>query len=105
MAATRSSRSTEVTAMVPTTARAPTVEHELDGTTTEYDDVPVAGAHVERLLREHFTEHSAEITVGPSLQGAARETRSVKAPTQTMLDSYLSTDTGAWPFHLCVADM
>jgi len=88
--------------MVPTTARAPTVEHELDGTTTEYDDVPVAGDHVERLLRELFTEHWAEITVGPILQGAAWEIRFVKAPTLTMLDGYLTTDTGAWHFHLCV---
>src|SRR5947207_15508008 len=90
--------------MVPTTARAPTVEHELDGTTTEYDDVPVAGDHVERLLRELFTEHWAEITVGPILQGAAWEIRFVKAPTLTMLDGYLTTDTGAWHFHLCVGD-
>src|SRR3989442_5207901 len=95
---------TEETAMAQTTGRAPTIERELDGTTTKYDDVPVAGDHVERLVRELFTEHWAEITVGPIIQGAAWEIRFAQAPTLTMLDGYLTTDTGGWHFHLCVGE-
>ena len=70
--------------MAETTARASTIERELDGTVTEYDDVPVAGEHIERLLRELFTEHWARITVGPIIQGAAWEIRFAQAPTLTM---------------------
>jgi hypothetical protein len=43
----------------------PTVEHGLDGTTTEYHDMPVAGDGVEQLLVGLFTEHWADLTVGP----------------------------------------
>ena len=90
--------------MAETTARASTIEHELDGTITEYDDVPVAGEHVERLLHELFTDHWARITVGPIIPGAAWEIRFAQAPTLTMLDGYLTTDTGGWHFHLCVGE-
>jgi len=86
------------------TARAATSERELDGTTTEYDDVPVTDDHIERLLRELFTEHWAQITVGPIIQGAAWEIRFGQAPTLTMLDGYLTADTGPWHFHLCVGE-
>jgi hypothetical protein len=79
-------------------------ELELDGTTTEYDDVAVAGDRIERLLTELFTEHWERITVGPLIQGAAWEIRFTAKPVVTMLDGYLTTDTGAWHFHLCVGD-
>ena len=85
--------------MAPTT-----VEQELDGTSTEYEEIPVEGDHVERLMTELFTAHWPRITVGPLLQGAVWEIRFTAAPRVTMLDGYLTVDTGAWHFHLCVND-
>ena len=104
MAATLQFLNGEETAMAETTAREASIERELDGTTTEYDDIPVAGDHIERLLRELLTEHWARITVGPIIQGAAWEIRFTQAPTLSMLDGYLTVDTGSWHFHLCVGE-
>ena len=75
-----------------------------DGSTIEYDEVPVAGDLVERLLRELFGEHWSDLTVGPIVEGAAYEIRFATPPTLSMLDGYLTVDTGAWHFHLCVGD-
>src|SRR5438094_9888706 len=83
---------------------APTIEHGLDGTTTEYHDMAVAGDEVEQLLVELFTEHWAELTAGPLIEGAAYEIQFATPPTGTKLDGYLSVATGAWHFHLCVND-
>jgi hypothetical protein len=82
----------------------PRSERELDGTTTEHHDVPVAGDHVERLLTEIFADHWAAVTVGPLIEGAAWEIRFTAAPRLSMLDGYLTVDTGPWHFHLCVND-
>jgi hypothetical protein len=41
---------------------APTIEHGLDGTTTEYHDMPVEGDEVEHLLVQLFAEHWAGVT-------------------------------------------
>ena len=79
-------------------------ERELDGTITEYDDIAVDGDRIERLLTELLTEHWAEITVGPLIEGAAYEIRFSEAPKVTMLDGYMTVDPGAWHFHLCVGD-
>jgi hypothetical protein len=81
-----------------------TIEQELDGTVTEYEDVPVEGDRVERMLRELFSEHWARLTVGPIIQGAAWEIRFTAPPRLSMLDGYLTVDTGPWHFHLCVGD-
>ena len=81
-----------------------TTERELDGTVTEYEDISVGGDRVERLLRELFTEHWARLTVGPLIQGAAWEIRFRTPPRVSLLDGYLTVDTGAWHFHLCVGD-
>lgn len=81
-----------------------TTERELDGAATEYYEVPVAGNHIERLVTELFTDHWAKLTVGPLLQGAAFEIRFTAPPKVTMLDGYLTVDTGPWHFHLCVND-
>ena len=81
-----------------------TVEQDVDGTTTEYEDVSVEGDRVEQLLRELFTMHWSRITVGPLLQGAVFEIRFSTAPRVTMLDGYMTVDTGGWHFHLCVND-
>ena len=80
------------------------VVRELDGTVTTYDEVDVDGDRVERLLTELFTEHWAAITVGPLVEGAAYEIRFAAAPKVSMLDGYMTIDTGAWHFHLCVGD-
>jgi hypothetical protein len=83
---------------------APAIEHGLDGTTTEYHDMPVEGDEVEGLLVRLFTEHWAELTVGPLIEGAAYEIQFATPPEVTKLDGYLTVDTGAWHFHLCVND-
>ncbi len=80
------------------------VVREPDGSVTEYADVPVAGDAVERLTREVFGAHWAVITAGPVIDGAAYEIRFTAAPRLSMLDGYLTVDTGAWHFHLCVSD-
>ncbi len=80
------------------------IEKDIDGTTIEYDEVPVDGDRIERLLRELLGEHWAHITVGPIIQGAAWEIRFPAAPTLSMLDGYLTADTGAWHVHLCVGN-
>ena len=81
-----------------------TTEKELDGTTTEYEDIAVDGDRIERLLIELFGEHWSRITVGPLIQGAAWEIRFTAVPKLSMLDGYLTADAGAWHFHLCVGD-
>lgn len=83
-----------------------TVVHEigLDGVTIEYDDVAVDGDHIERLMTAIFSEHWADVTVGPLVEGAAFEIRFTAPPNVTMLDGYLTVDTGPWHFHLCVND-
>jgi hypothetical protein len=85
-------------------APATTTERELDGSTTEYDDIPVSGDRIERLLTELLSTHWGELTVGPIIQGAAWEIRFTTPPRLSMLDGYLTVDTGAWHFHLCVTD-
>src|SRR2546430_1505148 len=81
-----------------------TIGRELGGRTTAYDDVDVRGDRIERLLTELFTEHWATLTVGPLIEGAAYEIQFASPPKVTMLDGYLTVDTGAWHFHLCVND-
>ena len=75
-----------------------------DGTVTEYTEVAVAGDTVERLMTEVFGEHWAAISAGPIVDGAANEIRFTAPPTLSMLDGYLTIDTGPWHFHLCVND-
>ena len=41
---------------------------------------------------------------GPVIEGAAYEIRFPTAPKVSMLDGYLTVDTGPWHFHLCVND-
>ena len=80
------------------------VVREPDGSSTEYSDVPVAGDTIERLLLEVFGAHWASISAGPIIDGAAYEIRFTAAPKLSMLDGYLTVDTGPWHFHLCVND-
>lgn len=80
------------------------VGHEAGDAATRYDEVPVAGDTVERLMTEVFREHWAAIFAGPVIEGAAWEVRFTSPPVVSMLDGYLTVDTGAWHFHLCVND-
>ena len=81
-----------------------TTVRDADGSVTEYSEVPVAGDTVQRLLTEVFAEHWAAISVGPVIEGAAYEIRFATPPKLSMLDGYLTVDTGPWHFHLCVND-
>src|SRR4029434_3170766 len=91
--------------MRPMTSEATrSVVREADGTTTEYDEVPVDGDTVERLMTEIFRDHWAVVFAGPATEGAAYEIRFLTAPKVSMLDGYLTVDTGPWHFHLCVND-
>jgi hypothetical protein len=74
----------------------------MDGSRTVYDEIDVAGDRVERLMTEIFAEHWAAVTVGPIIEGAAWEIRFTAPPRLSMLDGYLTVDTGPWHFHLCV---
>ena len=80
------------------------VMREPDGSLTRYTDVPVTGDTVERLMTEVFGQHWAAISAGPIIDGAAYEIRFTAAPKLSMLDGYLTVDTGPWHFHLCVND-
>jgi hypothetical protein len=80
------------------------VVREPDGSVTEYTDVPAAGDGVERLMKEVFGQHWAAISAGPIVDGAAYEIRFTSAPALSVLDGYLTIDTGPWHFHLCVND-
>jgi hypothetical protein len=80
------------------------VVREVDGSLTRYDEVPVAGDTVARLIAELFGEHWAEVTFGPIVEGAAWEIRLTSAPALSMRDGYLTVDTGSWHFHLCLED-
>jgi hypothetical protein len=81
-----------------------TRERGLDGTTIEWFEVAVAGDRVERLMREIFELHWADVMAGPVIEGAAYEIRFTSAPKVSVLDGYLTVDTGPWHFHLCVND-
>jgi hypothetical protein len=80
------------------------VVREADGSVTEYAEVPVTGDTVERLMTELFREHWAEVFAGPVIEGAAYEIKFTAPPVVSMLDGYLTVDTGTWHFHLCVND-
>ena len=67
-------------------------------------DVPVDGDRIERLMTELLEHHWADITIGPLIEGAAWEIRFASAPKLSMMDGYLTVDTGPWHFHLCVND-
>lgn len=75
----------------------------LDGSTTEYTDIPLTPGRLEQLFRELFAEHWRQIVFGPCIQGAVFEIRLTEPPRKiAMLDGYLTVDTGAWHLHLCI---
>jgi hypothetical protein len=80
------------------------VVNNLDGSRTEYDDVPTDPATLERLFREIFEQHWDGITAGPILQGAAYELMYSKPPKVTLSAGYLTVDTGEYHFHLYIGE-
>jgi len=83
----------------------PQVVQNLDGSTTEYTNIPLSPGHLERLLRELFEQHWREIIFGPCIQGAVFEIQLAEPPQKiAMLDGYLTVDVGPWHFHLCIAE-
>ena len=81
-----------------------TVVVNLDGSRTEYNDMPPAPEPLERLLREIFGQHWDQITVGPILQGAAYELQYRKPPKISLGAGYLTVDTGEYHFHLYIGE-
>lgn len=76
----------------------------LDGSRTEYDDIPTDPATLERFFRELFEQHWDGITAGPILQGAAYELMYSKPPKVTLSAGYLTVDTGEYHFHLYIGE-
>jgi hypothetical protein len=78
------------------------VVENVDGTRTEYDDMPTDAATLERFMREVFEQHWDGICVGPILQGAAYELMYSQPPKVTLSGGYLTVDTGEYHFHLYI---
>jgi hypothetical protein len=80
------------------------VRNEIDGSTVEYDFFePIEGVLVP-LLTALFERHWREIRFGPCIQGAVYEL-TLSAPARvSMLDGYLTVESGAWHLHLCVGE-
>ena len=75
----------------------------LDGSISEYTDIELVAGRLEQLLRELFEGHWREIIFGSCIQGAVFEICLIEPPKKlTMLDGYLTVDTGPWHFHLCI---
>lgn len=76
-----------------------------DGTEIEYTEFPPLEAALVDLFRELFLDHWHEIVFGPCLDGAVFEISLSRAPKSVQVkDGYLTVDTGAWHFHLCVGE-
>jgi hypothetical protein len=81
------------------------LEHNLDGTTTEYFPVTTGEAELFALLRDVFETHWREVVFGPCIQGAVFEARFTAAPRLALLDGYLTIGGGPtqpWHLHLCI---
>ena len=76
----------------------------VDGSRTEYHEVPTDASTLERLMREIFEQHWDDITAGPIVPGAAYELMYSKAPKVTLSAGYLTVDTGEYHFHLYLGE-
>jgi len=74
-----------------------TIEREADGSTTESFEVSVAGDHVERLMREVFTDHWAHVSVGPIIESSACSTATSRSTPAPGTSTSASTTTAAPP--------
>lgn len=80
-----------------------TIVQNLDGSTTVYADIDLVPGRLEGLLRELFEKHWQKIIFGPCIQGAVFEMHLTQPPKKiSLLDGYLTVDTGPWHFHLCI---
>ena len=62
-------------------------------------------AQLERLLREIFSVHWAQVDFGILIQGAVFEVKAPHPPTRIgMLDGYLTVEFGASHFHVCIGE-
>jgi hypothetical protein len=76
---------------------------EVDGTQIQYEYVDPHEEVLLPLLRQLFEKHWEEIIFGICIDGAVYEIRLAKSPPKlSMLDGYLTIDTGPWHFHLCI---
>jgi hypothetical protein len=81
------------------------LEHNLDGTTTEYFPIEPSEPTLLALLREVFETHWHEVVFGPCIQGAVFEARFKAPPRLSVLDGYLTVGSGdaePWHLHLCI---
>jgi hypothetical protein len=76
-----------------------------DGHRVDAFALPTDEAFLERLLRELFAEHWAEIAFGPVVEGGAWEFRAEAPPDYVGLrDGYLTIAFGVSHFHLCIGE-
>lgn len=81
----------------------PTMVRNPDGSIAEHFHIPLVPGRLERLFRKLFEEHWRDIIFGPCIQGAVFEIRLTEKPKRvSMLDGYLTVDTGSWHFHVCI---
>ena len=84
---------------------APQIETSPTGQQVEVFPLPAEEAFLDRLLRDLFENHWAEITFGPMIQGAAYEIRCSEKPHRIgLLDGYLTIFFGPSHFHLCIGE-
>lgn len=74
----------------------------LDGTKMEYEYMDASPERMEKLFRDLYENRWNQLRFGPCVQGAVFELVLTEKPKVTMLDGYLTVDTGPWHFHLCV---
>ncbi len=70
----------------------------------EVFDLPLGPTTAQDLMTEIFTDHWASVRFGPLIQGGVFELRATAPPRLSMLDGYLTVDTGGSHFHLCVGE-
>ena len=77
------------------------LEHNLDGTTTEYFVVEPSADRLLAFLRDVFETHWREVIFGPCIEGAVFETRFTAPPRLSLLDGYVTVGGGPeQPSHL-----
>ena len=74
-----------------------------DGAPVEIFPLALEPALLERVLRELFEHHWADIVFGPIIEGAAWEMRAPHAPSHVgVMDGYITIAFGPAHFHLCI---
>lgn len=81
------------------------VQTNLDGSRTEYEYFDTSEHTLVPLFRDLFENHFSEFRFGPHVQGSVFEIELSRKPEKiSMLDGYLTVDTGAWHFHICIGE-